>query len=577
MYPLTKLGREIQQRKLNEKINIDSYISYKDRSAKLIVNKLKEIARQHKLLVGNYNFLIYSLILLIFSSCFEFLFLREFISLINHLQEKSDVRSSDMSLLLTALLLFIKIMLHLISSIYILDGVRKINYQIGTTAARNAIIYDETSASEIVRTVQSDVFYFGEFLKSFLFVSQDVLITFAVLVVLLFEINQTSVAIFMLLIFAFIIIGIGLKNYLTNLGTMRASALSLLATKLIEFNRYWDLINTSKKGTTSLSFLNRHFEKLYSIDFKRGILALLPKNISEVLLLILLVFLALASNTNLFEIIGIVLVVSLRLLPILGRLLNNVQVLFFSLSSIKNLARFSTLSQDILTTRRNICVRERDWKYIKVHSVDCEIAGKRYFHELSFSLIRGDKILLTGPNGAGKSTLIKLFMGVSSPAVSRGVINMQIDGTDISTLSEVINIGYIPQQTPIFAGTLYENLTLDFGQLQSKGSIAKLREITKKLKFTSLLNKFDNGFFDQTVSPEAPILSGGEWQMCAVVRALYLNFSFLIVDEGNSALDKFNSELLMNSLCSENALTLIFISHRDMTVNSFTREINLSK
>lgn len=517
------------------------------------------------------------MVLLLLGSCFEFLFLREFVKVINQIQTISYEAHLKQPLLLTILYLTIKIICQLLGSIYILNGVQKINYKTASKAARNAIIIDDTSASDIVRTVQSDVFYLGEFLKSSLFVVQDLFIIVAVMIVLIVQMNQNSVMGFIPLILIFIFVAACLRNYLTNLGMMRASTLSLLATKLIEFNRYWDLINSSNKGEMSLHYLNRHFKKLYSIDYRRGLLALLPKNISETLLLLLLVLWAFSNNKNVLEMFGFLLIISLRLLPILGRLLNNVQVMFFSLSSIKNLSEIFEIQENERDLRNRTFGNHSNWEKIEVKSIDCVISGIRFFDGLSFSFRRGDKILLSGPNGSGKSTLVKFILGVSSAVTKSNKIHIQIDGRDIFAITDCLNVSYIPQHTAIFSSTIFENLTLDFGIKPTENSVKKIKKIGEKLKFFSLIEKVDYAFLNQNVSPESPILSGGEWQMFAVIRALYLNYKFLIVDEGNSALDKYNSNLLMNSLCCEDEITLIFISHRDEASSSFTKTIQLKK
>ena len=66
---------------------------------------------------------------------------------------------------------------------------------------------------------------------------------------------------------------------------------------------------------------------------------------------------------------------------------------------------------------------------------------------------------------------------------------------------------------------------------------------------------------DTVVGEEGRNLSGGQKQRVAIARALIHNRSILLVDEGTSALDKKNADIVENSLLANPDLTLILISH----------------
>ena len=115
--------------------------------------------------------------------------------------------------------------------------------------------------------------------------------------------------------------------------------------------------------------------------------------------------------------------------------------------------------------------------------------------------------------------------------------------------------GYIEQNVFLFNTTIRENITLgeDFSEEQLHAAI-------QGSALAADLAAMPDGL-DTVVGEDGSNLSGGQKQRVAIARALIHNRSILLVDEGTSALDQKNADLVEKSLLTNPDLTLILISH----------------
>ena len=176
-------------------------------------------------------------------------------------------------------------------------------------------------------------------------------------------------------------------------------------------------------------------------------------------------------------------------------------------------------------------------------------------NKINLCFRRGGKYALTGSSGCGKTTLLKLLMGEY-----RGYSGtIRIDGTDIREIESMEirrQICLIEQDVSLFNATIRENITLgeEFSEDQMKRTIADSALVND-------LNTMQNGL-DTMVGENGCNLSGGQKQRVAIARALIHNRSILLVDEGTSALDDKNAEMIENCLLNKPDLTLILVSHQ---------------
>lgn len=181
--------------------------------------------------------------------------------------------------------------------------------------------------------------------------------------------------------------------------------------------------------------------------------------------------------------------------------------------------------------------------------------GHSLLHGVSFTLRRGEVMVVVGPSGAGKSTLLRLLNRLDEP--SGGVV--RLDGQDTRAIKPRElrrRVGMVMQRAYLFPGTVAENLA--FGPAQhgiARGTVLGRDDIASMLASVGL-----TGYEDRN----ALTLSGGEAQRVAILRALANHPEALLLDEPTSALDpaaRESVEAAIRSLIERRHLTCVWVTH----------------
>lgn len=186
-------------------------------------------------------------------------------------------------------------------------------------------------------------------------------------------------------------------------------------------------------------------------------------------------------------------------------------------------------------------------------------ASKLVLNEVNLTIPPGAYVAITGRSGEGKSTLADLILGLRSP--SSGSIA-------VSGISprQVANLGYVPQKTSLFEGTLRENLTLDLSDSDHSAKDHDLKQLIDSVGLTDLVSSLPLGL-DTQVGQGGVELSGGQTQRVGIIRALYNKPALLVMDEATSALDGETESLIKNLLGGlRGKVTLLVIAHRPETI-----------
>ncbi len=182
---------------------------------------------------------------------------------------------------------------------------------------------------------------------------------------------------------------------------------------------------------------------------------------------------------------------------------------------------------------------------------------------ISFQASNGETIAFVGPSGSGKSTLVKLLVGLYQP--NEGTISYNgIDSHALDLDDLRAQIGFVTQDTQLFAGTIRENLAF----VQPDATDEEMIDALDKAACFTLLNRADNGI--NSVIGEGGIkISGGEKQRLSIARALLRKPALLIFDEATSALDSLTEEAITNTIkdiSSRGNQITIMIAHRLSTI-----------
>jgi ATP-binding cassette subfamily B protein len=193
---------------------------------------------------------------------------------------------------------------------------------------------------------------------------------------------------------------------------------------------------------------------------------------------------------------------------------------------------------------------------------------------ISFDVKRGETIAFVGPSGAGKSTLVKLLVGLYRTQDGTIFYN-GIDGHEID-FDELRNqIGFVTQDTQLFAGTIRENLVF----VSPDATDQDVTEALHKASCDNLLSRAEKGL-DTMIGEGGLKLSGGEKQRLSIARALLRQPHLLIFDEATSSLDSITEEEITNTIrqiSTEKEQITVMIAHRLSTIMHADRIYVLEK
>ncbi|MEO8721197.1 MAG: ABC transporter ATP-binding protein [Ginsengibacter sp.] len=194
--------------------------------------------------------------------------------------------------------------------------------------------------------------------------------------------------------------------------------------------------------------------------------------------------------------------------------------------------------------------------------------------DISFDAKKGETIAFVGPSGAGKTTLVKLLVGLYIPQQGKILYN-QIERNKIDFDVLRTQIGFVTQDTQLFAGTIKENLLF----VNPTASDKDIFDALKKASCYTILDRATMGI--ETVIGEGGIkISGGEKQRLSIARALLRRPRLLIFDEATSSLDSLTEEEITNTIKNVSSLKeqiTILIAHRLSTIMHADRIYVLEK
>jgi len=190
---------------------------------------------------------------------------------------------------------------------------------------------------------------------------------------------------------------------------------------------------------------------------------------------------------------------------------------------------------------------------------------------VSFTIKAGEKVGIIGQTGAGKSTVLRLIAALDLPSSG----SVFLDGHETSTVYPVEvrqNIGVMPQDPFMFAGSIKENIALS-------RSISKEEfvELTKLTGLENLIKK--SGYGDaMQVGENGDNLSVGQKHLVALARALVHNPKVLVLDEPTTGLDiGLEKNVVQNIKPIVADKTLIVITHRFAALELVDRVIVINE
>lgn len=200
------------------------------------------------------------------------------------------------------------------------------------------------------------------------------------------------------------------------------------------------------------------------------------------------------------------------------------------------------------------------------------IANEEIIKGINLEVKAGETIAIVGATGAGKSTIINLLNRFYE--IDKGTIC--IDGKNINeySLSSIRKqIAVVLQDVFLFADTILNNITLNNPNISREEVIAA----AQKIGVHDFIMSLPHGY-DYNVKERGVMLSSGQRQLIAFLRAYVSNPSILILDEATSSIDTYSEELIQSATQKiTKGRTSIVIAHRLATVVNADKIVVMDK
>lgn len=211
----------------------------------------------------------------------------------------------------------------------------------------------------------------------------------------------------------------------------------------------------------------------------------------------------------------------------------------------------------------NISFKDVHFSYIK---------GEEILKGISFNVEKGQTVAIVGATGAGKSTIINLisrFYEIDSGLIA--IDNIPVQDYEISSLRQKVAV--VLQDVFLFSDTILNNITLRNENI----SLDQVQKAAKQIGIHDFIMSLPNNYH-YNVKERGGMLSSGQRQLIAFLRAYVSNPSILILDEATSSVDAHSEQMIQYATdeITKNR-TSIVIAHRLATIKKADMIIVMDK
>lgn len=394
---------------------------------------------------------------------------------------------------------------------------------------------------------------------------ESLTIIFIIIFLLIFDI-QTTLKILIIFSTIFLFFNFLFNKKIKKLSILRNEKIDLIYRNfsiILRFFKEFELFKKEEKYSSKLSKDLFSFEK---VNLKRLSISLLPRQIFELTTLIIIFFYLILNLDNresfnqILINLGIYIFVMLKLIPSLTKIMNALQDLKFSSKTFNEIYDFliffdSNLKKKPIISQDKINESFTFNSSVKIENLNIEFNNNKIISDEKIIFLKNKFTAIVGESGTGKTSLLNLILGF----IDKDKTELSIDEKIISFRNNNWKsmISYVPQDIPIFQGTISQNISLE-DELYDAEKISKVIDYANLKDFVT--SKKEGTSF--IIEDEGKNISGGQKQRIGIARALYFEPKILLFDEFTSSLDGETEKNILNTLKTlKDHYTIIFVTH----------------
>jgi iron complex transport system ATP-binding protein len=177
--------------------------------------------------------------------------------------------------------------------------------------------------------------------------------------------------------------------------------------------------------------------------------------------------------------------------------------------------------------------------FFEVNGIEFSYDSTPTLKGLSFSVDREQVLTLLGPNGVGKTTLLKCLNKVLEPKGGSVIID-ETDVHKISRREAAKRMGYVPQRGEVSKMTVFDAVLIGRRPYIDWDATEKDMRLTSRIIDLMGLRELSLRYVDE--------ISGGEYQLVQIARALAQQPDVILMDEPTSSLDISNQHMIMKTI-----------------------------
>ncbi len=447
---------------------------------------------------------------------------------------------------------------------------------------RPYLFFINTNSGFLINNLTQEIYKFNDVLLNSFFLINELFLFFGIILILMFVSPETTIFLSLIFVFFGIIFVKIYKNKQEKLGKELVGYDKKRIKILNEiFNSIKDLILYEAKNFFAETYKN-NLSGSVRIRGSQSVLRNLPKLFIETFVIFaicLILFYSVSQNIdfNLFlPQIGLFVISAIRLIPSVTKAAYAFQILTFGKETVSILNNEINQIEELKNKEENIQVLKLN-NTIELKNIKFSYDRSKSIHyDFDINIKKNSFTGIVGKSGTGKTTLLNIILGLVP--INSG--SLLIDKLDISNKEKLLsgwrqNIGYVPQSIYLLDDTLKANIA--FGVKENEINLENLNRAIEYSKVNEFIKDWPDGY-DTIIGEKGGKVSGGQLQRIGIARALYNNPDIIILDEATSALDENLERKIIEILYDLKKIkTIIIVTHRSTNLYNCDQIIDLNK